>query len=200
MSREHLTRFFLWLAVIGGGILLGAKVFDTVVLAGAWNHDIPASLRYLPYGKDFPVDTGVFFIPVSALLLISTFGAAIAGWQTPWSYRRWLVIAAVALLAVLVFTVLVFWPMNQALWDFGRHRERVPDMSVGAAIALGRRWVMLDWGRIAVAAVVWLAALIAFRQPYPAETAPPDPVWLRIALGLFVALAAIFIIVFIRGI
>jgi hypothetical protein len=39
-------------------------------------------LKYLPYGRDFPVDTGAFFIPVSALLLISHFGAAIAGWRT----------------------------------------------------------------------------------------------------------------------
>jgi hypothetical protein len=33
--RKRLTGLFLWLAVMGGGILLGAKTFDTVVLAGA---------------------------------------------------------------------------------------------------------------------------------------------------------------------
>jgi len=193
----RLTRIFLWLSIISGGFLLGAKVFDTVVLAGAWNHAVPASLRYLPYGKDFPVDTGTFFIPASALLLVSNFAAAIAGRRTPWSYRAFLVVPALSIFLTLLLTVALFWPMNQALWYFAHHPERVPHISAADAIAMGRRWVMLDWGRITMVAVSLLAALRAFGQPYPRETAPRDSLWAKAGLGLFLLLAVAFIVYFV---
>jgi len=196
----RLTRIFLWLSVVGGGFLLGAKVFDTVVLAGAWNHAVPDSLRYLPYGQDFPVDTGTFFIPVSALLLVSNFGAAIAGWRTPWSYRAFLVVPALGIFLTLLVTVAIFWPMNQALWDFAHHRERVPHMSAADAVGMGRRWVTLDWCRIAMVALSLLASLRAFGQPYPQETAPQDPLWVKVGLGLFLLLVIAFVVYFIGNI
>ena len=201
MTLSHrLTRVFLWLSVIGGGFLLGAKVFDTVVLAGAWKHAVPDSLRYLPYGKDFPVDTGSFFIPVSALRLISNFGAAIAGWRKPWAYRIYLVVPAVGIFAALLLTVIAFWPMNEALWNFAHHRERVPDLSVTGVIALGRQWVALDGCRIAIAALALLASLKAFALPYPVTVAEPDPLWVKLGLGAFVLAAVAFVIYFVGGI
>ena len=56
MSRERLTRAFLWLSVIGWGIGMGAKLFDLLVLAGAWSAAPPASFALLPYGP--PVADG----------------------------------------------------------------------------------------------------------------------------------------------
>ena len=93
-TREGLTRAFLWLAVLVGGPLLGAKLFDLLVLAGAWSAHPPASLAMMPYGTAWPVDTGVFFIPFSALMLVAGFGALVAGWRTPWRYR-WAAVPAV---------------------------------------------------------------------------------------------------------
>lgn len=197
--RKRLTRIFLWVSIIGGGFLVGAKVFDTVVLAGAWSHDVPESLRYLPYGKDFPVNTGSFFIPVSALLLISNFGAAIAGWRTPWTYRGLLVIPALAILAALVFTVGAFWPMNEALWNFAHHPERVPDLTTSGAIAMAHRWVILDWGRILIATVSLIASLQAFGQLYPTVLAPRDSTWVKIGLGVVVILVIAFVVYFVGG-
>jgi len=46
-----------------------------------------------PYGPRWPVDTGEFFIPSSATLLMATLGALIAGWRTPAPYRVWLVVS-----------------------------------------------------------------------------------------------------------
>ena len=48
MAREKFTRAFLWIAVLVGGPLLGAKLFDLLVLAGAWSADPPASLAMMP--------------------------------------------------------------------------------------------------------------------------------------------------------
>ncbi|MEH3105082.1 MAG: hypothetical protein PGN12_14430 [Sphingomonas phyllosphaerae] len=50
-DRRGITRAFLWLAVLAGGPLLGAKLFDLVVLAGAWSAHPAASLAMVPYGK-----------------------------------------------------------------------------------------------------------------------------------------------------
>lgn len=74
-NRASIARAFLWLAVLAGGPLLGAKLFDLVVLAGAWSAHPPASLAMMPYGRAWPIDTGVFFIPLSAAMLVAGFGA-----------------------------------------------------------------------------------------------------------------------------
>ena len=47
--RFLLLRFFLWVSVIAWGVVLGAKLFDLLVLAGAWSAAPPESLSLLPY-------------------------------------------------------------------------------------------------------------------------------------------------------
>lgn len=73
----------------------------------------------MPYGKAWPVDTGVFFIPFSAAMLIAGFGALTAGWKTPWRYRWLLCVPSIGILVLLVLTVMAFWPMNSALFYHG---------------------------------------------------------------------------------
>lgn len=65
-------RFFLWVSVVGWAVGLGAKLFDLVVAAGAWS-------ALLPYGKDYLIDPGDFFIPLSALISVGSIGALISG-------------------------------------------------------------------------------------------------------------------------
>jgi hypothetical protein len=89
MRRETATHALLWLASLAGAPLLGAKLFDLLVLAGAWSAQPLQSLAMVPYGRAWPIDTGLFFIPFSAALLVAGFGALAAGWKTPWRYR-WL--------------------------------------------------------------------------------------------------------------
>ena len=138
MRRETITKAFLALAVLVGGPLAGAKLFDLLVLAGAWSADPPQSLAMMPYGKHWPVDTGVFFIPFSALMLIASFGALIAGWKTPWRYRWLLCIPSIGILALLILTVTAFWPMNAALWyhGVGSPRDTITDAE---SIAMAQR-------------------------------------------------------------
>ena len=96
--RARLTRMLLWISVLAWGILLGGKLFDLRVLAGAWSAAPPESLSLLPYGPRFPVDTGDYFFPSSVALLVCSFGVLIAGWKTPPRYRVWLVLPAVMIL------------------------------------------------------------------------------------------------------
>jgi uncharacterized membrane protein len=54
-------------------------------------------------------------MPTSLATLVAAFGALFSGWKTPFGYRVWLWLSAVLILAVWVFTVVVFWPSNAAL-------------------------------------------------------------------------------------
>jgi len=65
LGRFRLMRFFLWMSVLGWGLGLGGKLFDLLVVAGAWSASPPASLALLPYGPRYPMNPGDFFQPLS---------------------------------------------------------------------------------------------------------------------------------------
>ncbi|MBI1250796.1 MAG: DUF1772 domain-containing protein [Alphaproteobacteria bacterium] len=197
--RERLTKGFLWLAVLVSGPIVGAKLFDLIVLAGAWSADPPHSLRMMPYGEAWPVDTGVFFIPFSAALLIASFGALVAGWRTPWRYRWLLCVPSLGVFALLVLTVVAFWPMNAALWH---HAIRSPNdaLTDSQSITMARHWVQLDWLRVAGGVAAFIAALRALTLPWPDEIASKDPPIVQALLLIALAGVVAFIVWFVLNI
>ena len=196
-DRQGITRAFLWLAVLAGGPLLGAKLFDLVVLAGAWSAHPPASLAMMPYGKAWPVDTGVFFIPLSAAMLVAGFGALVAGWRTPWRYRWLLCLPSIGILLLLILTVIAFWPMNAALFYHGI-RSPKDTITDAQSIAMARRWVTLDWVRVAGATAAFVAPLRALTLPWPEQLAPKDPPVVRLLLAMALVGVAAFVVWFIN--
>lgn len=196
--RQRIVRGALWVAAIAWGVLLGAKVFDLVVLAGAWSAAPPASLRLLPYGAAYPVNTGDFFIPPSALLLVATWIAVFAGWRTPMRYRRWLLASALTILIVLAFTVASFWPMNAALWAVAKGAPGA--LQDQASIeALVHAWLRNDWLRVIAATAGFLSTLRAISLPFPAEQVPSGPASLagRLASAGCVLLLLAFVAYFV---
>lgn len=169
--RQRLTRIFLWLSVTLGGIVLGAKYFDLRVLAGAWSHNPPESLRLLPYGANYPVDTGEFFQPISAVVLIAIVGALIAGWKTPWRYRLWLAIPVLTITVSLVFTVLWFWPRNAELWAIAKGAQNAVRDPIEAA-RMAQEWVRYDWLRVMAGLVGFVSSIRAISIPYPTSSRP----------------------------
>ncbi len=198
-SRERATRTFLWLAALVGGPLVGAKLFDLLVLAGAWAAHPPQSLAMMPYGKAWPVDTGVFFIPFSAAMLIAGFGALTAGWRTPWRYRWLLCIPSIGIFVLLVLTVVCFWPMNAALFFHGVHSPK-DTIADAESVVMAARWVQLDWVRVAGAAVAFVAALRALTLPWPGVVANRDPLIVRVMLAVAVAIVGAFVVWFVANI
>lgn len=194
--RKHLTRFFVWVLVLTGGPILGAKLFDLLVLVGAWSRSPPASLHLLPYGPEFPVDTGEFFIPLSGAYLFASLAALASAWTTPLRYRALLVVAAIGILANLVLTVTVFWPLNSALWAYASHSPKATQ-SVDEIVQMVRTWVRLDWVRVAVGALGFLCVTWALSIPYPEERAPADPPAVRIALIIGLIGVAAFLVYFV---
>jgi hypothetical protein len=197
-NRQGITRAFLWLAVLAGGPLLGAKLFDLVVLAGAWSAHPPASLALMPYGKAWPVDTGVFFIPLSAAMLVAGFGALVAGWRTPWQFRWLLCLPSIGILLLLILTVVAFWPMNAALYYHGISSPK-DNITDAESVAMARRWVTLDWVRVLGAIAAFVAPLRALTLPWPSEVAREDPPLVRALLALALLSIAGFVIWFVQN-
>jgi Domain of unknown function (DUF1772) len=166
--RERLTRVFLWVSVLAWGIGVGAKLYDLRVVAGAWSAAPPESLTLLPYGPRFPVDPGKFFMPTSVATVVAAFGALFSGWKTPFGYRAWLWLSAVLILAVWVFTVVVFWPSNAALFAaaFGS-ANGVRDKA--ELMRLTHQWITRDWWRVAMMGAGFISAVRAISIPVPAS-------------------------------
>src|SRR3954465_9685153 len=114
--RFKLMWFFLWLSVLGWGIGLGGKLFDLLIVAGAWSASPPSSFALLPYGPRFPMNPGDFFQPLSMIMVVGIIGALIAGWKTPGRLRLWLWMPLISFLVIWAITPTIFWPMIHQLY------------------------------------------------------------------------------------
>jgi hypothetical protein len=164
MTRVSLLRAFLWLSVLAWGIGAGAKLYDLIVLAGAWSAGPPQSLALLPYPPRFPVNPGQFFAPTSAATLVGAVGALICGWRTPFSYRFWLWSSTILIFALWVFTAVAFWPSNHALFV----AASAPPLTAEGHAELIRRaqqWIALDWCRVAMMMGGFISAVRAISTP-----------------------------------
>jgi len=198
-KRERVTRALLWVSVIAWGALLGAKLFDLRVLVGAWSANPPESLSLLPYGPQYPVDTGDFFIPSSAALLLATWGAVISGWRTPNYFRLLLLCSAVMIFAVLVITVTAFWPRNAALWAVAQGSPGAMTDS-GAIRQMVREWVTFDWLRILMGTIGYVCSIRALSIPIPTEhVVGKASLAARIMYIVCIGLVLGFVVYFLRG-
>ena len=164
MSREQLTRGFLWVSVLGWGIGLGAKLFDLIVVARAWGAAPPASLALMPYGPHYPLNPGDFFQPLSALMVVGILGALISGWKTPLQYRVWLWVPVITFVIIWIFTPTVFWPMIRELYGAGSGKIVRSDAELKLLV---RRWMIWDWLRVAVIATGFVSLVRAISVPFP---------------------------------
>jgi hypothetical protein len=146
------------------GIGLGAKLFDLLVVAGAWGASPPESLSLMPYGMRFPIDPGEFFQPLSAITLVGILGALISGWKTSFEYRKWLLVPVISFILLWIFTPTVFWPMIGQLWDAGTGNIVMTGPELTALVS---RWMLWDWMRVVVIAIAFMSSIKAISMPYP---------------------------------
>ena len=152
----RLMRAFLWTAVVGWAIGFGAKLFDLVVVAGAWSSSPPASFAFLPYGKHYPINPGDFFQPLSVLMAICSIGALISGWNS--HVRFWLWLPVIMFFIIWAITPTVFWPMIRQLYGIAIGRITTTDIE---SVRLAHRWLVLDSFRVVLIAVGFIASVRA---------------------------------------
>lgn len=159
-GRRRTLRLFLLFSVLTLAIALGAKLFDLLVVATAWGAAPPASFAHLPYGKDFPVDPGAFFQPLSGLALVGILGALISGWKC--SLRFWLLVPAASFALIWILTPTIFWPMIYQLWSVHKGRMVLSDVE---QVALVHRWFLWDSFRIFLIGTCFLSSVRALSGP-----------------------------------
>lgn len=153
-------RIFLWIAVVGWGIGLGAKLFDLLVIANAWSASPPASFALLPYGPRYPINPGDFFQPLSIVMVIGIVGALISGWNSP--VRSWLCVALVMFLIIWSITPTIFWPMIRQLYGIATGGITGTDVE---SVSLAHRWLIWDSFRVCLIAVGFIASVRALSFP-----------------------------------
>ena len=161
-ARLRVMQVFLWMSALGWGVGLGAKLFDLLVVAGAWSAAPPASFALLPYGPRFPMNPGDFFQPLSAVMVLGILGALISGWRTPVQLRFWLWLGVIMFLIIWAITPTVFWPMIHQLYGTATGKIVASDAE---SIRLARRWIISDWFRVGLIAVGFIASLRAISFP-----------------------------------
>lgn len=162
--RVPLMRTFLWISVLTLGIGAGARLFNLIVLAGAWSASPPASLALLPYSSRFPVNPGNFFEVLALPTLVGVLGALISGWNAPFKYRVWLWLPVIMFVSLWVLTITIFWPMNDEL---SRVASGWIVRSQAELIRLVQRWVTYDWLRVAMLALGFASSVRAISLPVP---------------------------------
>lgn len=163
-KRARWTRAFLWVSILSAAIGLGAKIFDLMVVAGAWGASPPESLKLMPYGPHYPMNPGDFFQPLSVPMLVGILGALIAGWKTPFWYRKWLGIPMLMFILIWIFTPTVFWPMIRELYGAGIGRIV---LSPAEAAHVVRKWIICDWLRVVAIALAFVSSVRAISVPFP---------------------------------
>ena len=160
----QLLPLFLWMSVLGWGIALGAKLFDLIVVAGAWSAAPPKSLAFLPYGPRFRVNPGHFFLPVCLVVVTGAIGALIAGWATPAGYRIWLWASALPVAGLWLITIPFMWPLNATLQAASHDGGAVDRAEV---LRASFWWVVCDRIRVVMVAAGLVAAIRAMNLPIP---------------------------------
>lgn len=118
MDRERLGFAFsvayLWVVMI----LLGAVMFETLVVYPDIFHNVPESLQT---AMDFMAVRGPsdFFPPVGMLALITGLGSVVLSWRVE-SVRYWLLVSvALIIVGEFLLSVFFFWPRNTIMFEEG---------------------------------------------------------------------------------
>ncbi len=96
--RNRIAEISLWMLVISLGILIGATIFEALVITPLWAGSPPESVRGWNENPRYAIEGGRFFGLIAPALLLSTLVSLIAGWKMPWTRRKWLIAAVVCTL------------------------------------------------------------------------------------------------------
>lgn len=151
----------LWLFVVGTALILGAGLYENLVVVPFWSAGAPTSLAEGNPLLQVPMRAGrVFwsvFTPALGFIALLTL---VTSFASPSTHLAWRVAASVLLLAVSIATLVYFRPAIIGLVvEHGGGRS--PEAMAEAA----NRWVTLNWVRILAVAASLAMGVRALRLP-----------------------------------
>ncbi|HEV7645321.1 MAG TPA: hypothetical protein VGO50_15360 [Pyrinomonadaceae bacterium] len=169
----RLSQIFLWLFVVFLSILVGAAVYETLVVWPANFGAPPQSVWTLSdFWRDHPSlrpDSGfhfwIFFTPTTGLLALVN---VIFALRASGKYRMLLLLASVPVVILISATFVYYVPTLGVIWD-----SQELGLSGDLVAAKVNMWLMLNSVRAVILVVCWFFLLRAFglshqnSQPLP---------------------------------
>lgn len=145
----------LWLYSAISSLVFGAAVYEALVVHPAWSRKPPESFvafMSTPVGR---MNIAAFWIPVAPLFALSAL-ASVAAAATQGTPNLMLIVSAACAVTVVAWTLIYFRP------TIARFLERQGDNARPDRLqAEARRWIVLNWIRVALIAVSWCGVLAA---------------------------------------
>jgi len=146
---------FLWLYAVMASVVLGASVYESLVVHPAWSRKPPESFVGFMGAPVSRMNIPAFWIPAAPLYALTGIGAlAVALWAG--SPPVPLIVSAACAVSVVVGTVVYFRPTIGRFLESGGGDAPAERLQSDV-----RRWILLNWIRVAMVAVSWWGALTA---------------------------------------
>ena len=142
----------LWLYAAMASVALGAGVYESFVVHPAWSRRPPESFVEFVGAR---MNIGAFWAPATPLYALTGLGAwgvALSAGSPPVS----LTFSVACAVSAVVWTLVYFRPAIVRFLDAGGGNAPAARLQSEA-----RRWVLLNWIRVAIVAVSWWGAVRA---------------------------------------
>ena len=145
----------LWLYAFMASLVLGASLYESLVVHPAWSRKPPESFVGFMGAPINRMNIPTFWVPVAPLYALSGLGAlVVALWAG--SPAVPLIVSAACAISVVVWTLVYFRP------TIGRFLEAEGGNTPAKRLqSEARRWILLNWIRVAMVGVSWWGAVIA---------------------------------------
>ena len=154
-----MIEILLWVYVVMLGVLMGGALFERTVLVHVWSSNPPDSVRSWNPNPKYALDPPRrFFMYVTLPMMILTPWNAFYAWHGVGPAHSWLLLSTGLVAFVILITVGYFAPVMISLTE--RRGEGMDSETIGRKV---RAWVTLQYFRLGILFVGWLAALYAFR-------------------------------------
>ena len=149
----------VWLSITSLGLLVGATVFQTLVIVSEYSRDIPKGM--IDFANS-PVEPSKYWTaPVILVSYLCPFLALAFNWKTP--RQKWLLMAGILFFFVVGVTDLYFIP-RLTLMGLTTNSQPAADLALLAATV--KEWVFADQLRF------WILIIPSFFLTLKAATTP----------------------------
>ena len=152
----HTCRQILgFIALVLLSAILGASVYESVVLVPNFRHDIPNSLEHFRLFMS-QANPGAYFRAIAPPTQIALLVSLILSWKLR-PARSWYIVALACLIVVDVVTFTFHYPRNHLLFHAPLQQP------VSQLVSAAQEWGMGNIGRIALLVVSTIAAGLGLR-------------------------------------
>jgi len=145
----------LWLYAVMASLVLGASLYESLVVHPAWSRKPPESFVGFVGAPISRMNIPAFWVPVAPLYALSSVGAlAVALWTG--SLTMPLTVSAACAVSGVVWTLVYFRPTIGRFLETGGGNTPAKRLQSEA-----RRWILFNWIRVAMVAISWWGALRA---------------------------------------